>query len=50
MEKNYFNNTNNQNKKEEIKTKIEDMRSVIYDEYRCKEIAQKLCAYIAKES
>ena len=37
-----------QNQDKQTQDKLEKMRSIIADEQRCKEIAQKLCAYIAK--
>lgn len=39
-----------QNKAQETQNKLEKMRSVAYDQEKCKEIAQKLCAYISKNS
>lgn len=43
-------NKTNQDKKEETEQKLNKMRNIVYDEEKCKEIAQKLCAYIAKNS
>ena len=48
MDKNYFNNNQTDSKKE-TDAKIENMKNILFDADRCKEIAQKLCAYI-KES
>ena len=48
MDKNFYNN-NQTNSKKEIDAKIENMKTILYDADKCKEIAQKLCAYI-KES
>jgi len=39
-----------QERKEQTEQKLNKMRSVVYDEEKCKEIAQKLCAYISKNS
>ncbi len=36
-------------KQEEINKKLEFMRNSLFDEQKCKEIAQKLCAYISKK-
>ena len=38
-----------QERKEQTEQKLSKMRSVVYDEQKCKEIAQKLCAYISKK-
>ncbi len=43
MEKN-----ENFNNNPEIQKKIDYMRNIVLDEKKCKEIAQKLCAYISK--
>ena len=48
MDKNHLNNNQTDGKKE-TDAKIENMKTILYDADRCKEIAQKLCAYI-KES
>jgi len=48
MNENY--NKTKQDKKEQTEQKLNKMRSVVYDEQKCKEIAQKLCAYISKNS
>ena len=48
MNENY--NKTKQDKKEQTEQKLNKMRSVVYDEEKCKEIAQKLCAYISKNS
>ena len=37
-------------RQEQTEQKLNKMRSVVYDEEKCKEIAQKLCAYISKNS
>ncbi|MBQ4647135.1 MAG: hypothetical protein IJB79_07280 [Candidatus Gastranaerophilales bacterium] len=37
-------------KAQEMQNKLEKMRFVLTDEQKCKEIAQKLCAYINKNS
>lgn len=39
-----------QKKEQETQEKLEKMRNILYDENKCKEIAQKLCAYISKNS
>lgn len=39
-----------QERKEQTEQKLNKMRSVVLDEEKCKEIAQKLCAYISKNS
>ena len=36
-------------KQEEIDKKLEFMRNSLFDAQKCKEIAQKLCAYISKK-
>ena len=41
--------TTNQEKKEQTEVKLEKMRQIVADEEKCKEIAQKLCAYISKK-
>lgn len=46
MEK-HINFENNQDKKAETNAKLEKMRIILTDEQKCKEIAQKLCAYIS---
>ena len=48
MNENY--NKTKQDKKEQTEQKLNKMRSVVCDEQKCKEIAQKLCAYISKNS
>ena len=48
---NNYNNFNNpQSQNSETQIKLEKMRSVLSDKEKCKEIAQKLCAYISKNS
>ena len=37
-------------RQEQTEQKLDKMRSVVYDEEKCKEIAQKLCAYISSNS
>ena len=37
-------------KNTQIQDKLEKMRTIITDEQKCKEIAQKLCAYISGNS
>ena len=37
-------------RQEQTQNKLNSMRNILYDEERCKEIAQKLCAYISKNS
>ena len=37
-------------RQEQTEQKLDKMRSVVYDQEKCKEIAQKLCAYISKSS
>ena len=44
---NYKNNSQNN---EETQDKLENMRKILFDSEKCKEIAQKLCAYISKNS
>ena len=44
MDKNLFNNI--KDKKDDTNEKLDKMRTILYDEEKCKEIAQKLCAYI----
>lgn len=41
--------TTNQEKKEQTEVKLEKMRQIITDGEKCKEIAQKLCAYISQK-
>jgi hypothetical protein len=41
--------TANKDKKEQTETKLEKMRQIVADEEKCKEIAQKLCAYISQK-
>lgn len=41
--------TTNQDKKEQTEAKLEKMRQIVTDEEKCKEIAQKLCAYISRK-
>ena len=41
--------TTAQDKKKETENKLEKMRQILADENKCKEIAQKLCAYISKK-
>ena len=48
MDKNY--GKTKEERKEQTEQKINKMRSVIYDQEKCKEIAQKLCAYISGNS
>lgn len=48
MEKKY--EKTKEERQEQTKQKIDKMRSVVYDEEKCKEIAQKLCAYISGNS
>ena len=48
MDKNYEKTT--QEREKETEEKLNKMRSVVYDENKCKEIAQKLCSYISKNS
>ena len=44
-------NTNlNKNLKSDTQNKLEKMRNCLYDKEKCKEIAQKLCAYISGNS
>ncbi len=50
MDKNINNNQNNfQEKKNILDKKIQDMRISVLDSEKCKEIAQKLTAYIAND-
>ena len=37
-------------RQEQTEQKLDKMRSIICDQEKCKEIAQKLCAYISKNS
>ena len=47
---NKFNNPkSNEDKQKQTEDKIEKMRFIITDEQKCKEIAQKLCAYISQK-
>ncbi|MBQ9150459.1 hypothetical protein IJX73_05965 [bacterium] len=46
---NFNNNNSKEQKQEEIDKKLEFMRNSLFDEQKCKEIAQKLCAYISKK-
>lgn len=48
MDKNYEKTKHEH--KEQTEQKLNKMRSVVYDQEKCKEIAQKLCAYISKNS
>ena len=48
MDKNY--GKTKEEREEQTKQKIDKMRSVVYDQEKCKEIAQKLCAYISGNS
>ena len=48
MDKNLENSE--QIRKEQTNQKLDKMRSVVYDQEKCKEIAQKLCAYISEKS
>lgn len=48
MNENFKNEDLKQQKADDTKVKIENMRNWLLDEARCKEIAQKLCAYISK--
>ena len=48
MDKNLFNN--NQDKKDDTNAKLDKMRAILFNEEKCKEIAQKLYAYISKGS
>lgn len=41
---------NNIKQPSETEVKLEKMRCIVMDETRCKEIAQKLCAYISSNS
>ena len=43
-----YNYNYNSQKKEETENKLENMRKTVLDSEKCKEIAQKLCAYISK--
>ncbi len=38
-----------QTSNEQMQEKLEKMRYILTDEQKCKEIAQKLCAYISKK-
>ena len=44
---NYYNKTQ---KNQETQNKLEKMRETVLDSEKCKEIAQKLCAYISENS
>ena len=47
---NKFNNPKfNEDKQKQTEDKLEKMRSIVTDEQKCKEIAQKLCAYISQK-
>lgn len=48
MEK-HINIANNQIKTKDTDAKLESMRMLVLDEQKCKEIAQKLCAYISSK-
>ena len=48
MDKNY--GKTKEERQAQTEQKLDKMRSVVYDEERCKEIAQKLCAYISQNS
>ena len=41
--------TTKQDNKAQTEDKLEKMRQMLIDEEKCKEIAQKLCAYISKK-
>lgn len=48
---NNYNNFNNlQSQNNETQIKLEKMRSILSDKEKCKEIAQKLCAYISSSN
>ena len=38
-----------QDKKFDVENKLEKMRQIVTDHEKCKEIAQKLCAYISQK-
>ena len=48
MDKNY--EKTKEQRQEQTEQKLDKMRSVVYDQEKCKEIAQKLCAYISNNS
>ncbi|MBR5303319.1 MAG: hypothetical protein IKU37_00660 [Candidatus Gastranaerophilales bacterium] len=37
-------------RQKQTEQKLNKMRNIVYDQEKCKEIAQKLCAYISKNS
>ena len=43
----YNDNKTKEQKSYEIQEKLDKMRMILTDEEKCKEIAQKLCAYIS---
>ena len=42
--------TTKQDNKAQTEDKLEKMRQILTNEEKCKEIAQKLCAYISEKS
>ena len=46
---NFENKKSEKQRKEETDKKLESMRNTLFDAQKCKEIAQKLCAYISQK-